>query len=219
MLFRSGWFDATVTKSNDDGTFDIKYTKDGKTASRVPVEIELGGCGGRRTVAICSTATLIKPGVADPILSGGLREDGFHRVGTSGACVSEKVASAATSALKKDKNLQNAMKSVNLTAKDFESLIAAKYGSALVSPGEAVGCIAAQSVGEPSTQMTLNTFHLAGAGANVTLGIPRLREIIMTASRELKTPTMSVPLKPNVTEKQAIRLTRKFTKQIGRAHV
>ena len=210
--FCQGWFDATITKSNDDGTFDIKYTKDGKTASHVPVEIELGGCGGRRTVAICSTATLIKPGVADPILSGGLREDGFHRVGTSGACVSEKVASAATSALKKDKNLQNAMKSVNLTAKDFESLIAAKYGSALVSPGEAVGCIAAQSVGEPSTQMTLNTFHLAGAGANVTLGIPRLREIIMTASRELKTPTMSVPLKPNVTEKQAIRLTRKFTK-------
>ena len=57
------------------------------------------------------------------------------------------------------------------------------------------GCVAAQSVGEPSTQMTLNTFHLAGhGGANVTLGIPRLREIIMTASKSLKTPTMLVPL-------------------------
>ena len=55
-----------------------------------------------------------------------------------------------------------------------------------------VGCVAAQSVGEPSTQMTLNTFHLAGhGGANVTLGIPRLREVIMTASKKLKTPTMS----------------------------
>ena len=43
--------------------------------------------------------------------------------------------------------------------------------------------------------MTLNTFHLAGhGGANVTLGIPRLREIIMTASKSLKTPTMLVPL-------------------------
>ena len=50
-------------------------------------------------------------------------------------------------------------------------------------------------MGEPSTQMTLNTFHLAGhGGANVTLGIPRLREIIMTASKSLKTPTMLVPL-------------------------
>ena len=56
-----------------------------------------------------------------------------------------------------------------------------KYARSLAAPGEAVGALAAQSVGEPSTQMTLNTFHLAGHGAgNVTLGIPRLREIIMT---------------------------------------
>jgi len=75
-----------------------------------------------------------------------------------------------------------------------------------------VGCIAAQSIGEPSTQMTLNTFHLAGSGANVTLGIPRLREIIMTASKELKTPTMSVPLRPSVTDREALRLTREFSK-------
>jgi len=60
--------------------------------------------------------------------------------------------------------------------------------------------------------MTLNTFHLAGAGANVTLGIPRLREIIMTASRNLKTPTMSVPLNSDVSEKEALRLTRYFTR-------
>lgn len=52
----------------------------------------------------------------------------------------------------------------------------------------------------------------AGAGANVTLGIPRLREIIMTASRQLKTPTMSVPLHNSVTEKEAKRLTRSFAK-------
>ena len=55
-----------------------------------------------------------------------------------------------------------------------------KYMRSLANPGEAVGCVAAQSLGEPSTQMTLNTFHLAGhGGANVTLGIPRLREILM----------------------------------------
>ena len=62
-----------------------------------------------------------------------------------------------------------------------------KYMRCLATPGETVGSIAAQSVGEPSTQMTLNTFHLAGhGGANVTLGIPRLREIIMTAAKSLK---------------------------------
>ena len=46
------------------------------------------------------------------------------------------------------------------------------------------------------TQMTLNTFHMAGRGeANVTLGIPRLREILMTAAQRIKTPVMTVPLK------------------------
>ena len=51
-----------------------------------------------------------------------------------------------------------------------------KFLNALVQPGECVGCTAAQAIGEPSTQMTLNTFHLAGhGGVNLTLGIPRLR--------------------------------------------
>lgn len=62
-----------------------------------------------------------------------------------------------------------------------------------VDPGENVGLLAAQSIGEPSTQMTLNTFHFAGRGEmNVTLGIPRLREILMTASSNIKTPSAEV---------------------------
>ena len=44
--------------------------------------------------------------------------------------------------------------------------------------------------------MTLNTFHMAGRGeANVTLGIPRLREILMTAAAKIKTPVMTLHLK------------------------
>uniref|UniRef100_A0A183E081 DNA-directed RNA polymerase n=1 Tax=Gongylonema pulchrum TaxID=637853 RepID=A0A183E081_9BILA len=62
-----------------------------------------------------------------------------------------------------------------------------------VDPGENVGLLAAQSIGEPSTQMTLNTFHFAGRGEmNVTLGIPRLREILMTESSHIKTPSAEV---------------------------
>ena len=46
--------------------------------------------------------------------------------------------------------------------------------------------------------MTLNTFHFAGRGEmNVTLGIPRLREILMVASANIKTPTMDIPLRDN----------------------
>ena len=74
-----------------------------------------------------------------------------------------------------------------------------------MEPGEAVGLLAAQSIGEPSTQMTLNTFHFAGFGAkNVTLGIPRLREIIMTASQRIKTPTMSIKLLASAGRRQEV---------------
>jgi DNA-directed RNA polymerase beta' subunit len=77
----------------------------------------------------------------------------------------------------------------------FRLLMSVKAMKSLVAPGEPVGVIAAQSIGEPSTQMTLNTFHLAGGGGvNVTLGIPRLREIVMTASAKPKTPSMILPL-------------------------
>jgi len=49
---------------------------------------------------------------------------------------------------------------------------------AIASPGEMIGTVAAQSIGEPTTQMTLNTFHFAGVSAkNVTLGVPRLVEV------------------------------------------
>ncbi|XP_047337717.1 DNA-directed RNA polymerase I subunit 1-like isoform X2 [Impatiens glandulifera] len=73
-------------------------------------------------------------------------------------------------------------------------LVRQKYISSLAHAGEPVGVIAAQSVGEPSTQMTLNTFHHAGRGEmNVTLGIPRLQEILMTGSNEIKTPIMTCP--------------------------
>lgn len=83
-----------------------------------------------------------------------------------------------------------------IKSKTIEKIYYLKYLNSLVHPGENVGTLAGQSIGEPSTQMTLNTFHLAGhGGANVTLGIPRLREILMTASENLKTPTMVLPLR------------------------
>jgi DNA-directed RNA polymerase I subunit RPA1 len=82
------------------------------------------------------------------------------------------------------------------TGSHFEALMHLKYLRSLADPGEPVGTIAGQSVGEPSTQMTLNTFHFAGVGGhNVTLGIPRLRELLMTASTNVKTPLMTLPLK------------------------
>ncbi len=54
--------------------------------------------------------------------------------------------------------------------------IKTKFNQSLAPAGEAIGSVAAQSIGEPTTQMTLNTFHLAGLSEkNVTLGVPRLQ--------------------------------------------
>ena len=78
---------------------------------------------------------------------------------------------------------------------DLAELFSRKFQASMADAGECVGTLAAQGMGEPSTQMTLNTFHLAGhGGANVTLGIPRLREIVQTASRKIATPSMFIPL-------------------------
>lgn len=67
-----------------------------------------------------------------------------------------------------------------------------RFYKALANAGEAIGTVAAQSIGEPTTQMTLNTFHFAGVSAkNVTLGVPRLTEIINLA-KNIKTPSLTV---------------------------
>ncbi|KAL5109935.1 DNA-directed RNA polymerase I subunit rpa1 [Taenia crassiceps] len=82
-------------------------------------------------------------------------------------------------------------------AADLRTIVTAKITQGQVPPGEPVGLLAAQSVGEPSTQMTLNTFHFAGRGEmNVTLGIPRLREVLMAGSAVIATPCMEVPILP-----------------------
>jgi DNA-directed RNA polymerase II subunit RPB1 len=73
------------------------------------------------------------------------------------------------------------------------NLIKTKISKSMVSPSEMVGTLAAQSVGEPATQMTLNTFHLAGVSATITMGVPRLKEIINVA-KNIKTPCMKIYL-------------------------
>ena len=74
--------------------------------------------------------------------------------------------------------------------------IVLNYNKAIVAPGEMVGMIAAQSIGEPTTQMTLNTFHYAGVASksNVTRGVPRIEEIL-SLSANPKNPSCTVFLK------------------------
>jgi DNA-directed RNA polymerase beta' subunit/intein/homing endonuclease len=76
-------------------------------------------------------------------------------------------------------------------------MLVTKNWQAWVQPGELVGIIAAQSIGEPSTQMTLNTFHLAGVASksNVTRGVPRLKELLKVTQNP-KATSLTIALRP-----------------------
>jgi DNA-directed RNA polymerase II subunit RPB1 len=94
--------------------------------------------------------------------------------------------------------------------------IVTNYQKAIVHPGEMVGMIAAQSIGEPTTQMTLNTFHFAGVASksNATRGVPRVEEIL-SLSENPKKPSVSVYLKQdereNIEKAQELKYTLEYT--------
>ncbi|KAL0218618.1 hypothetical protein P9112_004271 [Eukaryota sp. TZLM1-RC] len=82
-----------------------------------------------------------------------------------------------------------------------------RYDKGKVQPGSAVGALAAQSIGEPATQMTLKTFHFAGvASMNITLGVPRIKEII-NAANNISTPVVTASL-VNSKSEQAARIVK-----------
>ena len=80
-----------------------------------------------------------------------------------------------------------------------------EFADMQVEPGESVGLIAAESIGEPGTQMTLNTFHFAGvAEMNITMGLPRIIEIL-DGQKNITTPTMEIYLKKPYSQGKEIR--------------
>ncbi len=80
-----------------------------------------------------------------------------------------------------------------------------EYMESRVEPGECVGLVSAESIGEPGTQMTLNTFHFAGvAEMNITMGLPRIIEIL-DGRKDLSTPMMEIYLKPPYSRGKDIR--------------
>ncbi len=97
----------------------------------------------------------------------------------------------------------------------METLIM-NYNKAIVHPGEMVGMISAQSIGEPTTQMTLNTFHFAGVASksNVTRGVPRIEEIL-SLSENPKQPSTTIYLKEedqtSIDKAQEIKYSLEYT--------
>lgn len=99
------------------------------------------------------------------------------------------------------------------------------YERSFIQAGEAVGTVAAQSVGEPGTQMTMRTFHFAGVSElNVTLGLPRLIEIV-DARKKIATPTMDIYLSSEVADGKELapnqdeEFVRKLANYIGKSTI
>ena len=112
----------------------------------------------------------------------------------------DKKIEAANLPQKTKDQLRKFLANKEITDTQFKQIlerVLGEYKSTRIEACEAVGIIAAQSIGEPGTQMTMRTFHYAGvAEINVTLGLPRLIEI-MDARKEPSTPTMTVFLEPD----------------------
>ena len=96
-----------------------------------------------------------------------------------------------------ERTLERLCTSESVTRRELDEFlvrVVRKVRSKRMEPGSAVGATGAQSIGEPGTQMTLKTFHFAGvASMNVTLGVPRIKEII-NASKAISTPIITVQL-------------------------
>jgi len=91
-----------------------------------------------------------------------------------------------------------------------------QYMKSIIHPGDMVGMVAAQSIGEPTTQMTLNTFHFAGVASksNVTRGLPRVEEIL-SLSQNTKKPSTTIYLnsyeETDVEKAQELKYTLEYT--------
>jgi len=112
-------------------------------------------------------------------------------------------------------DLLRELSSTKVTAEELDKILSEvrrRYEYSLVEPGEAVGIVAAQSMGEPSTQMTMRTFHYAGvAELNVTLGLPRIIELV-DARKTPSTPTMTIYLEEECAKDKE--KAKKIAKQI-----
>lgn len=198
--------DSATTRVTASKEFGVESVQVSVTIRKIPLVLA--------TSKQAFAPVLVRVSLQDPITA---KHRGTTHLGAISESLADRLANYAQAnpdgLIRTESNKANPNAILSLNA--FNALMWVKAMRSAVAPGEPVGVIAAQSIGEPSTQMTLNTFHLAGGGGvNVTLGIPRLREIVMTASPNPKTPQMALALlqdvdkNPNAAREIAARIAR-----------
>ena len=138
--------------------------------------------------------------------------------------VSENTRDEMIKNLQLPKNLMDSLRDdlskIKVTKKELEDIIEKileSYNYSRIEPCEAAGVVSAQSIGEPGTQMTMRTFHYAGvAEINVTLGLPRLIEIV-DARKNPSTPMITINLTKNYAQDRE--MARKLAWEIEATHI
>lgn len=126
--------------------------------------------------------------------------------------VTEKINSVQTKYKKYPKLAQEMERLTEGHLRTFIEKVNDKYNRAVTEPGTAVGALAAQSIGEPGTQMTLKTFHFAGvASMNITQGVPRIIEII-NATKFISTPIITAEIENNTSMEFARKVKSRIEK-------
>ena len=158
---------------------------------------------------ICDTETMITPEIAEKIVSVKFNEEIKKYEAKNG-----KIAEADREGI--EKNLRAKIKVIIrsvLGCKSKTGVCAKCYGANLasgepISIGEAVGIIAAQSIGEPGTQLTMRTFHTGGiAGGDITQGLPRVEELFEARKPKGCTDIAEISGKVSVSPKREITIT------------
>jgi DNA-directed RNA polymerase I subunit RPA1 len=207
FLYGEDGLDVTKQKHLTDFKFLLQNIESEVSQMKIGDDLEVIGDQGEHIKKMMKRA--LKGSAQDPVLSH------FHP-GRYLYSTSEKFYASLNKYIKQNPDRLIKTKETPLAKhgrKALEPVLNVKYLRSVVEPGEAVGIVAGQSVGEPSTQMTLNTFHLAGHSAkNVTLGIPRLREIVMTASNHISTPTMTLQVNEELTAEEGMRFAKAISK-------
>ncbi len=157
---------------------------------RVPVADEVLDANG--DVSGYTRHSLVETSVSGRVLAGDLKDDNGEIIFEAGTDLTEERIDLLV-----ERGLVDVKVRSVLTCQTPTGVCAKCYGKSmasgqLVDIGEAVGIVAAQSIGEPGTQLTMRTFHQGGVGGDITGGLPRVQELFEARVPKNRAPIASV---------------------------
>ena len=156
--------------------------------TRQGVRVPIGEVSGDKVVL----SELWETSASGRVLATDVKDESGEVVAEAGADLTEELTQKLLDAKVTDVKVRSV-----LTCQTPAGVCAKCYGKSmasgqLVDIGEAVGIVAAQSIGEPGTQLTMRTFHQGGVGGDITGGLPRVQELFEARNPKNRAPIASV---------------------------